>query len=59
MNPVGSNVDETNSVVNPNSQLKLLMQGKYVEPKKPEPIIVTHKGLKKKFKINPEDLPSI
>lgn len=42
---------------NTTSNLKLLMEGKYVEPKKPEPAKST--VLKKKFKIDPNDLPTI
>lgn len=45
------------SISNTTSNLKLLMEGKYVEPKKPEP--AKSNVLKKKFKIDPNDLPSI
>jgi len=38
------------------SNLKLLMSGKYVEPKKPEAKINV---MKKKFKFDLSDLPSI
>lgn len=53
-NPVGETTNITNT--NTNSQLKLLMDGKYVAPKKPEPVVNV---LKKKFKVNAEDLPSL
>lgn len=44
-------------VSNATSNLKLLMEGKYKEPVKPEPVKIN--ALKKKFKVNPRDLPSI
>ncbi len=44
-------------IINTSNQLKLLVEGKYVEPKKPDPI--KNNVLKKKFKVNLNDLPSI
>lgn len=48
-----TNISQTSGA----SQLKLLMEGKFIEPKKPEP--VKNNVLKKKFKVNLDDLPTI
>ena len=58
-NPIPVSINSSNSVKNENvqnSQLKLLMEGKYIEPKKPEIHTVV---LKKKFKVKRDDLPSL
>jgi len=49
--------EETYQTTASTNQLKLLMEGKYVEPKKPEPS--KSNILKKKFKVNLDDLPTI
>ena len=54
--PRTSETEASNSMVSTTSNLKLLMEGKFVEPKIPEP---KSNVLKKKFKVDPNDLPSI